>query len=328
MLVKGTDVLGLSDIEDGRAEGKQVLASARFILGKLGKPDASFISLADMGDMGQFVAGLQFNGDGVICPGQVDDPAVRVMLAADLQARVDTLIARDKAMTQEILALEAVERLIRYQRDLFKLVNNFVSFREFYSGRGKAVFQAGTLYLDGRSCELCVKVDDVNAHATFANSSGVCLVYCELVRGSEKMHIAAAFTAIGPHRCHRRYHGFRGQWYSEPQALADTTGGDWTDAGRFSAFHGAGLVQTEEAQPGAHLRYLRLGDQCARPDQHPVRYGTDRVAASAGWRATRTVRSLRREKTAVAISARSGAADGCTGLGVVRRIFRMRSCRT
>ena len=55
----------------------------------------------------------------------------------------------------------------------------------------------GTLYLDGRSCELCIKVDEVNAHAAYANTSGVCLAYCELVRkgGAEKMNIAAAFTA-------------------------------------------------------------------------------------------------------------------------------------
>lgn len=93
--------------------------------------------------------------------------------------------------------LRSVERLLRYQRDLFELANNFVSFREFYSGKKKAIFQVGTLYLDGRSCELFIKVEDVNAHAAYANSSGVCLTYCEVERnsGKEKMNIAAAFTA-------------------------------------------------------------------------------------------------------------------------------------
>jgi hypothetical protein len=76
-------------------------------------------------------------------------------------------------------------------------VNNFVSFQHFYTGTGKAIFQAGTLYLDGRSCELCVQVADVGKHAGLANLSRVCLVYCECTRsgGSEKMYIAAAFTA-------------------------------------------------------------------------------------------------------------------------------------
>jgi hypothetical protein len=110
---------------------------------------------------------------------------------------IDDLIAQDKAVENEVKAIRSVERLLRYHRDLFSLVNNFVSFRNFYTGRDKAIFQVGTLYLDGRSCELCVKVEDVTKHAGFANMSGMCLAYCDCVRngGAEKMSIAAAFTA-------------------------------------------------------------------------------------------------------------------------------------
>ncbi len=120
---------------------------------------------------------------------------LRELINGDCQARIGALIAQDKAVEPEIRAIRSVERLIRYQRDLFRLANNFVSFRDFYSGREQAIFQLGTLYLDGRSCNLCVKVDDVATHAGYANASGICLAYCELVRGSEKMYIAAAFTA-------------------------------------------------------------------------------------------------------------------------------------
>jgi hypothetical protein len=105
------------------------------------------------------------------------------------------LIERDKAVAAEVKAIDDVERLLHYQRDLYTLVNNFVSFRNFYTGREKAIFQVGTLYLDGRSCELIVKVEDVNKHAGFATMSGVCLVYCDCVRGTDKMSIAAGFTA-------------------------------------------------------------------------------------------------------------------------------------
>lgn len=113
------------------------------------------------------------------------------------KAAIDDLIARDKAVETEIKAIRSVERLLRYNRDLFSLVNNFVSFRNFYTGKGKAIFQVGSLYLDGRSCDLCVMVEDVNKHAVFANMSGICLVYCDCVRngGAKKMSIAAAFTA-------------------------------------------------------------------------------------------------------------------------------------
>lgn len=120
---------------------------------------------------------------------------IAALASGEQQKALQGLIEEDLALAPEVEAIAAVERLLRYRRDLFKLANNFVSFRPFYSGREKASFQAGTLYLDGRSCDLCVRVADIGAHAACANSSGFCLTYCELARGSERMNIAAAFTA-------------------------------------------------------------------------------------------------------------------------------------
>lgn len=140
--------------------------------------------------------------------GQLGIARLREIISNNYQDEINALISKDKAVESEIKSIHSVERLIRYQRDLFVLANNFVSFREFYSGKKKSIFQIGTLYLDGRSCELCIRVDDVNSHAANSNSSGVCLAYCELVRngGTGKMNIAAAFTngdsdflAVGRH---------------------------------------------------------------------------------------------------------------------------------
>ncbi|SHL65068.1 hypothetical protein SAMN05216428_104187 [Nitrosospira sp. Nsp11] len=392
LLVEGSDRVALADIDDSSEEGQRVLASAQYILKTLGKPDAAEISLADMADIEKFVAGLEFNGDGVVPASQIKDAGLRKtiedimkcrgsvmdvsgnaglnqeindaffaevaifsdwgvkgdadadiqflgdktqaaadafhavkekvddyftrcqMAAYDVRAAVplsrstedyegiaaqtlsakntdiasfplatvepdkplplisglnpawqkqidalrertivpvfgdkekllasewatlctkfdafekwqsakpaccaeqlgkerlgeisrskhkeaiDDLIKRDKAVESEVNAIRSVEKLLRYKRDLFNLVNNFVSFRSFYTGRDKALFQVGTLYLDGRSCELCVRVDDIGKHAEFANTSGLYLAYCDCVRkgGTEKMSIAAAFTA-------------------------------------------------------------------------------------------------------------------------------------
>lgn len=120
---------------------------------------------------------------------------LRTVLADGHEASLLDLIAQDSALAEEVKAIVAVDRLVHYVRDMGTLVNNFVSFRNFYTGVDKAVFQAGTLYLDGRSCELCIKVEDAGKHATLANLSRVCLVYCECVRGTAKQTIAAAFTA-------------------------------------------------------------------------------------------------------------------------------------
>lgn len=96
------------------------------------------------------------------------------------------------AVTDGVLDLE---RLSRYVRDLQILANNFVAFKDFYTAQGKATFQVGTLYLDGRSCDLCVAVNDAAKHAALASLARICLVYCDCVRGAEKMSVAAAFTA-------------------------------------------------------------------------------------------------------------------------------------
>ena len=73
-------------------------------------------------------------------------------------------------------------RLVFYHRDLHTLLRNFVSFADFYDGSRPAVFQAGTLYLDGRSCDLCVRVEDPAAHAGLASLSRMYIAYCECRR--------------------------------------------------------------------------------------------------------------------------------------------------
>ena len=88
-----------------------------------------------------------------------------------------------------------LEKLAHYVRDLMALANNFIAFRDFYTRQGKASFQVGTLYLDGRSCELCVAVNNAARHAALASLARICLVYCDCVRGTEKISVAAAFTA-------------------------------------------------------------------------------------------------------------------------------------
>src|SRR5437667_5647722 len=73
---------------------------------------------------------------------------VREILAGNGQQAITALVAKDKALEPEANAIAAVDKLVRFHRDLFKLLNNFVSFRDFYRRKDKAMFQVGTLYLD------------------------------------------------------------------------------------------------------------------------------------------------------------------------------------
>ena len=114
----------------------------------------------------------------------------------NIEAALRALVDEDLALQEAADAIIEVERLTRYCRDLFPLVNNFVSFRDFYTRKNKAIFQVGTLFLDSRSCELCVPVTDMVKHAALATLSRLFLVYCDCVRneGADKMTIAAAMT--------------------------------------------------------------------------------------------------------------------------------------
>jgi len=119
---------------------------------------------------------------------------IREILEGKAKETIAALIAKDKALEPEANAIAAVDKLARYCRDLQQLLVNFVSFEDFYSGKRKAIFQIGTLYLDGRSCDLCVRVDDAGKHAALAGLAKTYLAYCDCSRRGEKMTIAAAFT--------------------------------------------------------------------------------------------------------------------------------------
>jgi hypothetical protein len=122
---------------------------------------------------------------------------VREILGSKAKDNLTALIAKDKAEEANAKSVAGLNQLVHYHRDLAKLCNNYVSFRDFYGRKDKAIFQAGTLYLDQRSCDLCLTVEDQAKHSAMAGMAGTYLAYCECYRkgSNEKMQIVAAFTA-------------------------------------------------------------------------------------------------------------------------------------
>ena len=121
---------------------------------------------------------------------------VREILGSKAKENVTALIAKDKALEPEATSIANVEKLTRFVRDLHLLCINFVNFRDFYDGGEPAIFQAGTLFLDQRSCTLCMSVEDAGKHASMAAMAGSYLAYVDCVRKGtgEKRQIVAAFT--------------------------------------------------------------------------------------------------------------------------------------
>ncbi len=117
---------------------------------------------------------------------------IEEILASDTRKRVNALIEADKALEPEFNSIHGVERLIRYGRDFRTLLDNFINFLDFYAPERRAIFQAGTLFLDSRSTELCIQVDGASPLAAM---SKVYIAYCDCTRHDQPpMKIAACFT--------------------------------------------------------------------------------------------------------------------------------------
>jgi hypothetical protein len=126
---------------------------------------------------------------------EFDSEYLEGLLADGTRERLLALVEQDLAAETSAANIDDVERLVRYQRDLVQLLRNFVTLSDFYGKARKAIFQAGTLYIDGRSCELVLRVSDMAKHASLAPFSGCFLVYCECMRPeSGPITIAAALT--------------------------------------------------------------------------------------------------------------------------------------
>lgn len=120
---------------------------------------------------------------------------VRAILEGQGRAGLEALLKRDAELSPGFAAVADLERLFRYRRDLRTLLNNFVNFTDFYSRDRMATFQTGVLYLDSRSCELCVRVEDPAAHMVLAAMSKACIAYLDCHRpGGASLKIAACFT--------------------------------------------------------------------------------------------------------------------------------------
>src|SRR5690606_38961772 len=126
----------------------------------------------------------------------LSDERLEEIARGDAEQRLRALIERDTAEAGTAALIEDVDRFVRYCRFLKDLCENFVNFRQFYTSGQKAIFQAGTLYIDQRSCELTLYVDDAAKAAPMVSMAGTYLLYCDIRRRAtgEQKQIVAAVT--------------------------------------------------------------------------------------------------------------------------------------
>ena len=94
-------------------------------------------------------------------------------------------------------ALVEEERLLRYKVFLGEFLQNYVTMDRLYDETASAVFQTGTLRIDGKELVLCFHVESEAAHAALAGKSDCCVIYLKLKRpadGAERS-VCAVVTA-------------------------------------------------------------------------------------------------------------------------------------
>lgn len=121
---------------------------------------------------------------------------INTFFSSNIEQDINKLIEQDIDLDEEANNIILVDKLVRYYCHIYTLLNNFVTFHDFYSREIRGIFQAGVLYYDQRSCDLCIKVSDMAKHNTMAAASGICLVYFNCISHikNEQMIIVAAFT--------------------------------------------------------------------------------------------------------------------------------------
>ncbi len=116
---------------------------------------------------------------------------------AERRLCLEQAIAADLAVADAADSTLELLTLLHYQRYLVQFLHNFVSFRDFYERRQPALFQAGRLYIDRRSCDLCVEVTHLDSYTALAAHSRTYLVYCRCTRAGAKDKIIVAAVSAG-----------------------------------------------------------------------------------------------------------------------------------
>ncbi|MAE62412.1 MAG: hypothetical protein CMJ49_13780 [Planctomycetaceae bacterium] len=90
-----------------------------------------------------------------------------------------------------------LEKLILFQAHLIPVAANFVSFPELYDTSRRAMFEMGTLVMDGRRFNLAVRVSNRAEHAKIAAASSMYVMYLQVspADGAAKYEVAVPVTS-------------------------------------------------------------------------------------------------------------------------------------
>ncbi len=106
-------------------------------------------------------------------------------LSSDLKDKLREIMKKDLSVRAEIDKINDVEKLILCRMWLLEIANNFVSFTNLYDPSKRALFEVGTLVIDGREMTFSMKVKNRQEHKKISAKSFMFLVYLKIT-GKEK----------------------------------------------------------------------------------------------------------------------------------------------
>lgn len=126
---------------------------------------------------------------------QLGREKLRRYLDGDFAERVRSMLETDRGVADRLDDVRELKRLLLYHKYLLRLANNFVSFPELYDPARTAMFEMGSLVIDGRWFNLAVRVQNLEEHAKVAQTSRMYVLYAELSRDGDAETVTVAAPA-------------------------------------------------------------------------------------------------------------------------------------
>lgn len=109
---------------------------------------------------------------------------------------VRELIEADKAVAGLLTGIAQVEKLLLLHQHLLRLLNNLVSFPELYRTDDRALFEMGSMVMDGRWFNMAIPVTDIAGHSAVAKNSNLFVMYLEITgTANEKFNVVVPVTS-------------------------------------------------------------------------------------------------------------------------------------
>ncbi len=129
--------------------------------------------------------------------GEIETDRLEEYLQGDYIPRVEKLIEGSRKSAFDLQNVKEAEKLALLQGYIRRMVDNYVGFPDLYDPKRRALFEEGTLVMDGREFSLAVRVPDRAEHrrATAENPMFTMYVEIEQKGSGRKMEVAVPVTS-------------------------------------------------------------------------------------------------------------------------------------